>query len=122
MARVDLWVEWDVQENAAEQFDQLLKEIIDCVRAEEPHAYSFWGFRHPDARTYHLFEGFDSFESAREHLSGAIGPVAKYVPLQNKIAKLTGISIHGELTAEQSAELTGLLGGTYYATVAGFHR
>jgi hypothetical protein len=122
MSRVDLWVEWEVQEGAAEQFDQMIREIIDCVHAEEPQAYSFWGYRSSDARTYHLFEGFDDFESARQHLRGDIGPVPIYIAKQSKVAKLANIAIHGDLTAGESAELTGLLGGAYFVVVAGFDR
>lgn len=122
MARVSFWVEFEVQDGFAEEFDQIMRDVIDCVRTEEPNSYAFWAYCSEDRRRYQMFEGFEDFDSALQHLSGEIGPVPKYVPRQKEIATISRLDIHGDLTVEQADKLLGILGGTYFATVAGFDR
>ncbi len=122
MSEIALWVEWRVDEGAAAQFEQLLREIIRCVHDEEPGATSFWAYRGSDGRSYHRLEVFRDIEAAELHLRGDAGPVRAYVPRQREIASLTRIEIHGDVRPEEAARLTAHLGGALYIAVAGFSR
>ena len=113
------WIlEVGINDGELDNFKQLMTEMVEATRANEPGALNYEWFISEDGKTCHIYERYQDSDATRVHMGNFGGQFAGRFM---SICKMGKTSLYGD-PDDKLKEMMGGMGAVHYSQIGGFVR